>query len=117
MPTVRRILSHVHAEIAGGTRRCRRNQKHSILRGEPCLVIQDAGTPYSRSYCDACALAILKQCGAELRSIRDVLYDTKTQAHLAANAKESSSPERIKDTVGTSCPYNYRRVARPKEST
>ena len=74
MPAVRRILNHVSAEVARGTRRCRRNRNHLIRRGDPCLVIQDSGTPYSRSYCVDCALPILKQSGVELRVIRDVLY-------------------------------------------
>lgn len=85
MPTVRRILSHVSAEIAGGTRRCRRNRSHQISRGTPCLVIQDSGTPYSRSYCPLCALTILKQCGAELRNIRDVLYGDMSQPAMESN--------------------------------
>ena len=74
MAKVRCVLRHVKVEVAGGTRRCRRNRSHAVVRGEPCLVIQDDGTPFAKSYCSKCALPILKQCAADLRAIRDNLY-------------------------------------------
>lgn len=74
MAKVRQVLRHLRVEHAKGTRNCRRNRAHSIRRGEPCLLIRDDVGPYSRTYCSACALPILKQCAADLRVIRDFLY-------------------------------------------
>lgn len=74
MARIRQILKHVSTEVAQGKRRCRRNQNHSILMGDPCLVIQDDQGPYRKSYCHECALPILKLCAHDLRQIRDVLY-------------------------------------------
>lgn len=74
MPTIRRILKHIAVEQARGTRRCRRDRNHRIAAGEHCLSIQDDGSPFSKSYCARCALPILKQCAADLRTIRDGLY-------------------------------------------
>ena len=50
------------------------------------MSIQDDGTPYRRNYCRACALQILKQSGAELRQIRDVLYGTQVSPAVASHA-------------------------------
>ncbi len=74
MSKVRQVIRHVTVETARGERGCRRNRKHRIASGQPCLVIQEQGTPYKKSYCAECALPILKQCAADLRSIRDLLY-------------------------------------------
>jgi len=55
------------------------------LKGQPCLVIQDDNGPYSRNYCQHCALPILKQCAQDLRHVRDLLYP-KMAAEMAADA-------------------------------
>jgi hypothetical protein len=83
MAKVRQILKHVNVEVAKGKRRCRRNRVHTILAGEPCLVIRDDAGPYSRNYCRECALPILKLCAADLRRFRDVLYpEAQAQAKV-----------------------------------
>jgi len=74
MAQVRQILKHVHVESAKRRRSCRRNRTHLIARGSPCLVIRDDGAPFTRTYCQDCALPILKRCAADLRLCRDELY-------------------------------------------
>jgi hypothetical protein len=95
MPTIRRILRHVSAETSRGTRLCRRDRSHVISRGEPCLTILNEGTPYNSSYCARCALPILKQCGAELRVIRDLLFGAELGSLPTSQAIPSGDhPER-----------------------
>ena len=84
-------MSHVEAEIARGTRRCRRNKQHQIMKGEPCLMIQDMGTPYRKSYCRRCAYEILVQSCNELRTIRAVLYPDKAPQDKSAKATAVAS--------------------------
>lgn len=83
-------MNHVDTEVARGVRRCKRNRNHIIRKGEPCLMIQDLGTPYRKSYCRECAFAILKQCGADLRNIRDVLYPELSPKLIAQPEPDSS---------------------------
>ncbi len=90
MPKIRRILKHVEVEIARGNRRCRRNRQHQIPAGTPCLVIQDDSGPFKRSYCRECALPILKQCAADLRHFRDVLYGSPSQQQQQQSIPASS---------------------------
>ena len=51
MPKVRDILKHVSVEVAARSRRCRRDEKVSIPKGDRCLVIKTGATndPYSYS--------------------------------------------------------------------
>ena len=100
MPSVRRIMSHVEAEIARGTRRCRRNKQHQIMKGEPCLMIQDMGTPYRKSYCRRCAYEILVQSCDKLRTIRAVLYPDKAPQDKSAKAMAVASehPQNLEST-------------------
>ena len=54
MPKVRDILVHVKVETAQRQRRCRRDAKRKIPKGEQCLVVS-SGQPrtvysYSREY-------------------------------------------------------------------
>lgn len=107
MGTIRRILKHVEVEIARGTRRCRRHKDHRIDPGEACLSIREEGLPFSKSYCKACSLLILKQSAADLRAIRDVLFPELQppiptvspspdlgQTLVVANRKRSGIPPR-----------------------
>lgn len=55
----RDIIKHVCVEVAKARRRCHRDDKHSIARGERCLVISEGSLAGSRNYCVACALEIL----------------------------------------------------------
>ena len=86
-------MSHVEAEIARGTRRCRRNKQHQIMKGEPCLMIQDMGTPYRKSYCRRCAYEILVQSCDELRTIRAVLYPDKAPKAVAVASDHPENQE------------------------
>jgi hypothetical protein len=58
-------------EIAGRRRICYRDRKnHSIPKGAACLVIKDAASVGSKSYCPQCALAILDQAADDLQALR-----------------------------------------------
>lgn len=88
MPITKRLLRHVAVEIARGDRRCRRDAKHTIRPGSPCLTIQEPGTPFKRSYCAECALPMLKLCAADLRTIRDALYPMGVPVQVSQPSKE-----------------------------
>ncbi len=85
MAKVRCVLKHVRIEFAGGQRRCKRNRNHSIGPGQPCLVIQDDGAPFSKCYCSECALPIMKQCADDLRKLRDIMYGGPITAESRPN--------------------------------
>jgi hypothetical protein len=71
MPKVRRVLGACTVEIAQRRRICHRDRKnHSIPKGAACLVIKDAASAGSKSYCPQCALAILDQAADDLQALR-----------------------------------------------
>ena len=73
MPAVRRILGHVSIDIAKAKRKCHRNpKKHTICRGEACLVVKD-GNGNDKNYCSDCAPPILERAKADLDDITDRL--------------------------------------------
>lgn len=92
MAQVRQMLKHVHVESAKGRRACRRNRNHLIARGSPCLVIRDDGAPFTRTYCQDCALPILKRCAADLRLFRDTLYGRPGTEHAQPDAETDKQP-------------------------
>ena len=51
MPQIRDILVHVSVETAKGQRKCSRNKKRAIHKGEACLGIKTGpmSSPYSYS--------------------------------------------------------------------
>jgi hypothetical protein len=59
MRAPRDILKHVNVEVAKARRKCRRDQNHTIRKGECCLVIKEGSFGGSRNYCCLCALPIL----------------------------------------------------------
>lgn len=66
MHQIKDIIIHVSVEVAGRTRKCHHSRgKHSISKGEPCLVIKGGSYNAARNYCRECAEPILKK--AELR--------------------------------------------------
>ena len=110
-----RSVSAAEQIVAKGTRGCKRNRAHRIPAGGPCLVIRDAGTPYTKCYCPECVLPILKQCADDLREIRDALYgpDFRPGDSTKDNTK-SPKPER-QPTVGEQLvAANRRRRAKPE---
>jgi hypothetical protein len=71
MPQVRRVLGACTVEVAQRRRICYRDRKnHSILKGTACLVIKDAASAGTKSYCPQCALAILDQAADDLQALR-----------------------------------------------
>ena len=70
MPKVRDILKDVSVEIAGGKRKCHRNpKKHSIPRGEACLVIRTGEYREKNNYCYLCSEEILRRAQEKLEEI------------------------------------------------
>jgi hypothetical protein len=71
MPAIRNILGHVSVETAEKKRKCHRKPgKHSIPKGESCLVVR--GGPYNspKNYCHECAPEILDKAQASLTKLR-----------------------------------------------
>ena len=66
MAKVRDLLVHVKVETAKRRRKCRRNKRHSILRGHVCLVVVESPPKRYRNYCTVCATDILAQASAKL---------------------------------------------------
>lgn len=65
MKPPRDILKHVKVEIAKARRKCYRDQRPQIAKGERCLVIVEGSFGGSKNYCSVCAEAILT--AAELK--------------------------------------------------
>lgn len=71
MPKTREILGHVSVQIAGKKRKCARNpSKHSISKGQPCLVIKGGTYNAEKSYCGECAADILDLADEQLKQLR-----------------------------------------------
>lgn len=71
MPKTREILGHVSVQIAGKKRKCTRNPgKHSIPKGEPCLVIKGGTYNAEKSYCRECAADILELAEKQLEQFK-----------------------------------------------
>lgn len=68
MAAVKSILKHVSAEEAGRRRKCYRNRRHVILKGEPCLVVRD-GPQSQTTYCSVCASEILAKANGTLAEL------------------------------------------------
>lgn len=73
MPQVRDVLNRVDVEKAQRRRVCHRARgKHSIEKGQLCLVISDDnGGP--KNYCMQCAPAILKKARTKLAAFAAAL--------------------------------------------
>ena len=69
MPKIRDILVHVSVEVAVKKRKCHRSGgKHSVLAGEPCLVVRkELGR---KNYCRECSAPILEQAGIRLTKLQ-----------------------------------------------
>lgn len=73
MAATRRVLNPLDVETAAAKRKCHHNKKHSIPKGDPCLVIKDATYGGKKNYCVLCALAILDAAADDLQGLRDAL--------------------------------------------
>lgn len=74
MAKIRALLKDARVERAARKRKCHRKQKHSILAGEPCLVVRDPTTGASRNYCIDCAQPILGKAHDDLHELHSALY-------------------------------------------
>lgn len=81
MPAVKNILKHVSGEIAGKRRRCYRQRRHVISKGDPCLVVQD-GAQSQTTYCAVCAADILSKADDALASLN---------AHFGRSGEDGTS--------------------------
>ena len=71
MAKVRQVLNGVTVESAQRRRICYHNRKkHSIDRGDLCLVIKDSSGNAKKNYCGACGLEILDRAADDLASLR-----------------------------------------------
>ena len=70
MPKVRDILVHVCVQTAERPRKCYRNRKHSIPRGEQCLVVRTGPTNSKHNYCQQCAQEILDLAERRLAEVK-----------------------------------------------
>ncbi len=71
MPAIRKVLGQVSVETAEKRRKCHRKPgKHSIAKGDNCLVVR--GGPYNspKNYCKECAPEILDKAQADLAKLR-----------------------------------------------
>ena len=70
MPKIRDVLIHMNVDVADRKRKCHRSPKHSISKGETCLVIH--GGPYNagKNYCADCAAPILANAEKKLQLAR-----------------------------------------------
>ena len=69
MPKVRDILIHVSVEEAQRQRKCRRNTRHTISKGEMCLVVKTNPTNDDYSYSLIPAKEMLDLAWTKLKSI------------------------------------------------
>ena len=74
MPKVRDILNHASVEVASRKRLCHRKRNdHSVLAGQPCLVIKDMATMGSKNYCASCATEILELAKTRIAGLEQEL--------------------------------------------
>lgn len=70
MAKVRNVLIPATIEVAKAKRKCGRNKKHAIVKGDKCLVLKDASTGYPKNYCEHCAIEIIERGVESLASLR-----------------------------------------------
>lgn len=71
MPKVRQVLNGVAVEAAQRSRICYHNRKkHSIERGDLCLVMKDPAGNGKKNYCVMCGLEILDRAVDDIASLR-----------------------------------------------
>ncbi|MDX2093063.1 MAG: hypothetical protein SFX73_34795 [Kofleriaceae bacterium] len=79
MPQVRSLLKDVTIEVAERKRKCHRDKRHAIAKGETCLVVIDE-LGGKKNYCETCAEPILSKVEADLRALRSALQNGATSA-------------------------------------
>ncbi len=70
MAKVKQVLKPVSVRVAGRKRKCYHSKKHSIAKGESCLVVKDPAYNSDRGYCVECGNAILEVAEADLEKLK-----------------------------------------------
>ncbi len=71
MAKVRQVMNGVSVEVAKRQRICYHNRKkHSVAKGESCLVIRDPATGGSKNYCTECGNEILDVATDDLETLK-----------------------------------------------
>ena len=70
MAQVKQVLKGVSVEVAERRRKCyRKPKKHSIEKGESCLVVKDPSWNSNRNYCVECGNEILGVASEDLEKL------------------------------------------------
>ncbi len=71
VPAHRSVLLRVEVRKAGKLCRCKHNRKHTIIKGQPRLVVKEPGpgTP-EYGYCASCAAEMLDLADAKIAVLR-----------------------------------------------
>jgi hypothetical protein len=70
MARVKQVLKAVSVTEAGRKRRCYHSKKHSITKGESCLVVKDPAYGGDHGYCVDCGNAILDLAQTDLDGLK-----------------------------------------------
>lgn len=70
MAKIRDVLVHVVVETAAKKRKCHHTKKHSISKGEACLVVKGGEFNSGKNYCKECAEKMLALVDDRLEDIR-----------------------------------------------
>ena len=67
MARVRGILLHLEVRPAGKRCSCKRDDRHTMLKGQARMVVREPGIATGEAgYCAACGLAMIEQAKAAL---------------------------------------------------
>jgi len=66
MAKVKQVLKAVSVQEAGRKRKCYHSKKHSIAKGEHCLVVKEPNYGNKNGYCLECGNEILERAQADL---------------------------------------------------
>lgn len=74
MAKVRQLFNGIEIEVAQRKRICHHNRaKHSIARGERCVVIKNDGGVGAKNYCLKCGAEIFDRADKDLAGLRKEL--------------------------------------------
>lgn len=69
VPAIRDILTHVTAECADGSRKCRRDTRHKVASGEVCLVVKTGPMNAQYAYCTQHSKPMLDKAWKKLHDL------------------------------------------------
>ncbi len=82
MRAARDILKHVSIEAAKAKRRCHRDKKHTIAKGQLCVVVRESNFLGSKNYCIVCSQSILNAAGNKVQSLTTELLGLGEHAQI-----------------------------------